>query len=68
MEADRAKDLTLAQKARLVLEFSPAEFDRMCMVALKEGLTVNRWAQRCLTELAKQPMPGLAAAEDPPVF
>lgn len=53
MEADRIKQSEAKTQARLVLEFTPEEFEKICEAALREGLTVTRWAESRLRELAE---------------
>lgn len=53
MEEDRIKQSKEKVQPRLVLEFTPEEFERICEAALKEQMTVPRWAISKLKALAK---------------
>jgi hypothetical protein len=44
IEADRVKEFEGNAQARLVLEFTPEEFEEICEAALKEQMTVQNWA------------------------
>ena len=45
------EDQMLDVKARLVLEFTPEEFEKLCEAALKDKMTIQKWAEAKLNRL-----------------
>lgn len=61
MEADRVKEFEGKAQARLVLEFTPEEFEEICEAALKEQMTVQKWAVSKLKALARHDVQEIVA-------